>query len=254
MRLARVAPLGTLARLLPLAALALAPLALTACDPGAATPSSSASATGPAPTSAAPSPSVSPVVTPTPPALDPHPAPADLVVSAEGILPLTIGLPPASNPGAAMISYDEDYCYSEEMGTTEGDLGRWTANYPDVMDVYGYPKNPFYLAADDTSIYRLDVFDQDMPTTEGITIGSTLADVQAAYPALVEGTPGPVSRIFWVTGTRGYLVFETQDPDAGLGVPGATGPEEVILMRVITIAGSPDFAAANSGNIAGACF
>jgi hypothetical protein len=153
-----------------------------------------------------------------------------------------------------MIVYDDNYCYSEEMGITEGDLGRWAADYPDVMDIYGYPKSPFYLDADGAGVYRIDVFDQDMPTTEGITIGSTLEEVQAAYPGLVEGTPGPVSRIFWVTGTRGYLVFETQDPDDGYGEPGATGPEEVILMRVIAIAGDPDFAAANSGNIAGACF
>lgn len=241
-----------LARVVPLAALAALTLAGCGGGGGSPTPSPTSSATPTASASASASPTASP--TPTAAALDPHPAPGDLVVSPEGILPLTIGLPPTSNPGAAMISYDEDYCYSEEMGITEGDLGRWIADYPDVMDIYGYPKSPFYLAADAGGVYRIDVFDQDMPTTEGITIGSALTDVQAAYPGLVEGTPGPLSRIFWVTGTRGYLVFETQDPDAGFGSPGATGPEEVILMRIIAIAGDPDFAAANSGNIAGACF
>ena len=220
-------------RLAPLAVACL--LVLTACDGGGGTPSSSAILTASAP------PSVTPSVTPSPtPTFTPYPDVADLVVSPEGILPLTIGLPPDTNPGAAMIRFMPNYCYSEEMGITMGNLDAWVADYPTA---------PFSLMADDTAVWRIDVLDPDMPTTTGISIGSTIDQLQLAYPGLHEGTPGPGSRVFWVTGTQGYLVFETQDPDLGLGLdPIDTGPEAVILMRVIALAGNPDFAAANSGN------
>lgn len=239
------------------APLAAAALVLTACGPGelgtSSSPSEEASATPTATASPSPSPSPSPSLEPAP-SFDPYPDPAELVVSSDGILPLEIGLPAETNPGAAMITFLPNDCYSEEWGSTTGNLDRWVANYPAVVDRYGDPKDPFYLGVGDSILWRIDVFDPAIPTTEGITIGSTIDELQAAYPDLTEGTPGPVSRVFWQTGTNGYLVFEVQDPDLGLGIPGATGPEEVILIRVIAKDVSPDFAAANSGDVAGSCF
>lgn len=236
------------------APLAAAVLFVTACGPGTpdASPSPSGGASATPTVSATATPSPSPSLDPAP-SFDPYPDPAELVISSEGISPLGIGLSAETNPGSAMITFLPNDCYSEEWGTTTGDLDRWVANYPAVMDPYGNPKDPFYVAVSDSIVWRIDVFDDAMPTTEGITIGSTIDQLQAAYPDLTEGTPGPVSRVFWQTGTNGYLVFEVQDPDLGLGVAGATGPEEVILIRVIANTANPDFAAANSGDVAGSC-
>lgn len=224
-------------RIFPLAGVTL--LTLAACDlGGAATPTSVEMVTA--------TPSAATVVTPSPtPSLDPYPDAADLVISPEGILPLTIGLPPDTNPGAAMIIYNPNHCYIDALDMTAGDLGGWENNNPG---------GGFSLAADDTAVWRIDVSDPDMPTTEGITIGSTIDELQAAYPGLTEGSQSEVSRVFWVMGKNGYLVFETQDPDLGWSEDlDATGPEVVIQIRVIAIELSPDFHTALSDDLAGAC-
>ncbi len=75
--------------------------------------------------------------------------------------------------------------------------------------------------------------------------------MQATYPNLVAGTPGPVSNVWWLAGPDGYLVFETQGDKDGLQPAGT--PEQVILMRVLSLTADPDFATANSDWVAGGC-
>ncbi|MCJ7826877.1 MAG: hypothetical protein MUP36_01350, partial [Demequinaceae bacterium] len=136
-------------------------------------------------------------------------------------------------------------CYSLEMGVTT-DTGRWIATYPD----YPFGLDGHYAP----TITRIDIWSHTLQTPEGIHIGSTLAELTAAYPNLITGTPGITSKVHWIDGTLGYLVFETQDPDDGWGDPGATGPEEVILIRVVSADVNPDYTVANSGWTADACF
>lgn len=201
-----------------------------------------------------PSPSPEPSPSPSPePVFDPHPPLASLVVTAEGILPLAIGEPLDTNPGAAMVFLEPDYCYNEIMGITEGDLDRWLANYSMGMHPDGFEMRPFAVdVAVGFPLWRIDVATTELATPEGIRIGSTLAELQATYPDLVAGTPSGISKVWWIEGVNGYLVFETQDDSDGLQPPGT--PETVILMRVIWNGTSPDFASANSGDVAGACF
>lgn len=197
-------------------------------------------------------PTVTVTVTPSPvcssePADLQYPDLTNLFVSTEGILPLTIGLPPETNPGRAMIAFVRDFCYDASMGITTGNLDRWLPNYT---------IQPFYLSATATSIQRIDIHAgySGIGTAEGIRIGSTQDELLATYPDLTAGTNNDIhSSVYWLTGTRGYLVFETQDPDH-FDMSVDTGPEAVILIRVIEIGIDPDFGAANSGNIAGACF
>lgn len=181
---------------------------------------------------------------------DPHPALADLVVSTSGLGPLTIGLPPETNPGSAMIEFDAEYCASEFF---EGDdPGRWVeSGYADDPD-RGDLSAPFRVAVDDTGrIGWIDVHSPGPRTAEGVGLGTPLTDLQATYPGLSGPFDGPVSRVWWLEDAAGILVFETQGDADGLQPPGT--PDQVILMRVLLPGADPQFATANSAFVAGGC-
>ncbi|PKQ27012.1 MAG: hypothetical protein CVT64_00750 [Actinobacteria bacterium HGW-Actinobacteria-4] len=208
--------------------------------------------------SPSPSPAASPIVTPEPtpspePVFDPHPPLSDLYVTTDGILPLQIGVPLATNTGAAMLFLEVDSCYSAELGITSGDLDRWIADYSLGMHPDGWEMRPFGVDVSGAlPLWRIDVFSDTLTTPEGIGIGSLLTDVQAAYPDLVTGVSDALSQIYWIEGANGYVVFEVQDDSEGFQPPGT--PPTVILMRVIMAGEDPNWQASNSGNVAGACF
>ncbi len=183
-------------------------------------------------------------------AADPHPALADLVVSTSGLGPLTIGLPPETNPGAAMITWDPDYC--AEIVEPGAEAGRWVeTGYEDDPD-RGEIGSPFSVAVDDAGrIGWIDVRSPGPRTVEGVGVGTTLDALQAAYPALSGPFDGPVSRVWWVEDAAGILVFETQGDEDGLQPAGT--PESVILLRVLLPGADPQFATANSDFVAGGC-
>lgn len=208
-----------------------------------------APSTSPTETVAPPSPQAPASASPTPsPAedFDPHPPLADLRLSTSGLLPLTLGVAPDTNPGAAMITFDVEYCLIPELDLTEGDLGRWVPTYED---------SPFRVGAADTEVYRIDVLAPGLLTTEDIGIGSSLGDLQAAYPRLVAGSSGIVSHVWWVQDENGTLVFETQNAAMNGSIPAVPG-DQVVLMRALSHAWGDyiDWAAANSGDVADACF
>jgi len=239
------------------ALLLLALLLTVGCDGGGAEPtppSGPASGTTTATTTATPSttPGTTPSASPTPTAAaDPHPDLADLVVTTSGLGPLTVGVPPTANAGAEMIAFDADYCVSADLGTP-ADPGRWVPDgYANDLTYLGEPGQPFYVDADDTGVHRIDVMATSPHTPEGITVTSTLEDLQGAYPQLQGPFAGPVSRVWWISDRSGSLVFETQDDADGL-LPAGT-PEMVVLIRVLAPGVAPEFAAANSGNVAGGC-
>jgi hypothetical protein len=184
--------------------------------------------------------------------VDPHPDLADLIISTSGLGPLTVGLPPATNPGAAMIEWDPEFCSGDEeiMGPID-EPGRWVALGYDVDTNYmGEPARALYIAADDTAVSRIDVMGTSPHTAEGIRIGSTLAELQATYPDLQGPHDNNISQVWWISDANGTVVFETQGEDM-LG-PGVV--EQVILIRVLAAGIDPAWGAANSGNVAGACF
>lgn len=76
-----------------------------------------------------------------------------------------------------------------------------------VSDVAGLPD--LYLMLDGTRVVRVDVGEAStIRTVSGIGIGSTEAEVQAAYPAMVEVTPHPY------TGGDGGHYLTVTDPSA----------------------------------------
>jgi hypothetical protein len=185
---------------------------------------------------------VTPVVTPGPtPTFVAHPAFTDLQITTQGLLPLTIGQDATANPGAAMIQWVDDYCYSEELGITT-DTGRWVAAYPDPS----FGLNGHYAPA----ITRIDIWSTALETPEGIHLTSTLAELQAAYPGLDVGTPAFSTTPYWISDASGIVVFEV-----GSGtVEGTPGPDQIWFIRVLAAGSDPDYAIASSGNVAGACF
>ena len=195
-----------------------------------------------------------PTADPTPepttePDVDPHPAIGDLVITTSGLGPLTVGLPPEGNPGAAMIEWDEAWCAGEGWDGS-GDPGRWVpSGYGSDVGYHGGEVPVFYVDGE-PYVWRIDVMGVGPATLEGVRIGTSLVDLRATYPALAGPYEGPVSQVWWLQDESGYLVFETQGGD--LIAPGA--PEQVILIRVLSPEADPAFATANSGDVAGACF
>ncbi len=245
MRLARLAPLGTVATLA---------LVLAGCGPsGGASPTPTPSAT-PSSTpvlsytvtispSATTGPSAAP--SPPPPAHDPHPPLASLVITTSGLLPLTIGQPIVGNPGEAMVEWNATACDPEF--TDPAALGRWQAAYPEVPD-HG---RPFLVDGEmDGVLRRIDVNSPVLSTPEGIHQGSPAADLVAAYPGLVTGTAGwDDIHVHWIQDAHGTVVFETDT----MNVDGTVGPDHVAFIRVLAAGIDPDWTVSQSGNIAGAC-
>ena len=256
---------------LPIVATAVA-LTLAACGPSAPESASPSSATASA---TAPTPPATPTVTPTgaqaeAPTSSPSTTPTDtsgpadpgspppyesLVVHTGGVGPLAVGEPAAGNPGAAMIFLVEDYCYDEALGVTSGDLDRFLPNYPPGVGIEGESAELFSLDVAGGDIARIDVWDAGLQTEEGIHIGSTLGELMEVYPTTLESGEGysPTSSVWWIEGADGTLVFETQAPGEWVDEPEPDVEDAVILMRVLAPGVDPDWAAANSGNTAGAC-
>lgn len=222
----------------------------------APSPTSSATPTGPqtpATTPAAPATTTTAPATPvSPPSADPHPALTGLIISTSGLGPLTVGTAaPATNPGAAMITWDATFCASalEEVAQP----GRWVpSGYGNETNYMGESATPFYVDASDAGVHRIDIMGSGPRTAEGIRIGSTLDALRVAYPALAGPFAGPVSRVWRIQDPAGTIVFETQGDADGLRPAGTV--ESVILIRVLAPGYPAEFAAANSGNVAGACF
>lgn len=234
---------------------ALVVVALAACTGGEADPSPSQSATPTAP--ATPDAAVVAESSPSPspePSVDPHPDANELIISPSGLGPLAIGnYPPADNPGAAMIQRDPDHCPSD--GT---EPGRWVPDgYAGAdVDLAGNPVAPFAVEADVAAVHRIDVLGVGPRTEAGIGLGSSLTELQAAYPDALFGPVGDGPTSVWIwSGAEGSVAFETAEPqdgytDAWLD-PG--DPETVLFIRVLHPETAAEFTVFGSENFAGGC-
>lgn len=158
-------------------------------------------------------PSASATSTPTPT----KPALSDLVLTADGLGDIAINAPVP--PTTLLASLNPTACVSSETGVAAGDpdAGAWLANYPratteaGTQDVFvlethnGVPANPVDV---------IWVWAPGIHTDAGIQVGSTLSDVQAAYPHPTSLQHGAVSDVYVVTGTVGKLDIEVARSDS----------------------------------------
>jgi hypothetical protein len=224
-------------------------LSLVACTPPGSAPTA-------APTSAAPDqPSESPTAEPT------GPLPLEeLVLSTEGLGTLEIGgALPAADDEQALIVYDAEFCTDERTGTEAGiepgsnAAGLWLpAEQYRTEDGQGFVRAPFGVGVWDDAVQRIEVEDESLTTDAGITLGSTAADIAAAYDD-VQLVPDALVTLHVVNGDAGKLVFEVATEAENL--PGYWEPDmlgTVVLARALAH-DEELFAAAGSGNVVNSC-
>lgn len=188
-------------------------LALTGCADDSV-PSSDSSVGG-TPTSSAATPTNTPSAGPSSsdiatPATDAPPALSELVVTATGIGPLTMGEPvPSPTDSRSLATYDPAFCAREDRPVGDPWAGAWRPSYPtETVEWAPRPVDAFTVyteeAVEDEAISSLIVWSPQLATAAGIHPGSTRAELELAYPSSASDTEGPMTTIYVV-----------RDPDGG---------------------------------------
>ncbi len=231
-------------RLLPASLLAITlAVTLSACFPGG-TPGPTGSS------SSTPTEEATPTPTPTP---ETAPARADLALSPEGMGTLVFGVAPSTAPATAMLVLDPEFCtdantgYGIGIGPGAPEAALWVPipAYRDGRD------SDFGVWVDAGVLSRIDLYDDTIPTTEGVRIGDSRADVVAAYPGATM-VADYLTDIYVVTGTAGSLQIEVAHQPSDMAYWDGS---EVDTVRYIhgVMTGFAPFTVAASENIAGIC-
>lgn len=202
---------------------------------------------------------------------DPEPTPltrpalADLELSAAGLGPLLLGEPPATDPALRMVAFEPEGCTDAETGESFGvEAGDPGAGGWFIDPSYRLPAtpsfggNPFGVGVDESAgnvVTRIDLYSADIPTDEGIRIGDSRAEVEAAYPG-ASVAESYLTDIFVISGPSGLLQIEVvsqSTPDKAdywmsTGIPDG---EVVYIHAVVPSLGV--FSVAASGNGVGGC-
>lgn len=170
---------------------------------------------------------------------------SQVVVGPDGIQNLKVGAPVPASTG--LVSYGEHTCPS---------AGGWIVRYPqDTRTSSGQALDPFDIVTDDASksgnIAREFVWSKQLRTARGISVGSSMAAVAAAYPSARLSTSYSTV-LYAVAGKTGTLVIEVAGHNANAeGEWPATTLGTVVWMQVIR-RGSKIVSIANN-NDAGPC-
>ncbi len=185
-------------------------LVLAGC---ASTTDPSAAPTRSAATSPVASPSVTPTPTPTKSSL------AELVLEPGGLGALRIGSPvPDTGPAElAIVHWNPTHCEDvPDYG------GAWEPAYPiDPNGAFGETV-PFAVGTTDggrtAPVIAIQTFSPQLRTATGIQVGSTVAELKAAYPAgFATRTHGLYTDTYAVDGPGGRLLFEAYDGSSDAG-------------------------------------
>jgi hypothetical protein len=200
-------------------------------------------------TTAEPSPTLTAVETPSPtptpestvPPVPTKPRVSDLIITPDGLGPLTLGeAPPETTPALDVLVWDADYCKAEKGP------GQWVPNYPKPF--------PFEVAVRDDVVSRIDVWMGPIATATGIRRGSSLAALLKAYPDgfTAVNTAGHTSDVYIINGRVGQLLIEvaTDDRLPGYWEPGDV--DHVMFVRSTLLTDSPS-PISGSDNVIGGC-
>jgi hypothetical protein len=209
--------------------------------------------TGCAPATTSADPTASSSVTPTPSPAATKPTLAQLVVSSDGLGYLAPGQPVPTEPAAtAIVTYDATKCVDAVSGVTAGSpgAGAWIPNYPDGDSSLGsgvpFDVGPVEDAS--TPIFESEIWSPELKTAENTGVGSTVAQLTAAYGSDLTVDRADNSDVYVLDGTTSKLLFEVAKDDSGMS---AEQIGTVVWMRIVPT-GDTSLHIANS-DAAGPC-
>lgn len=190
---------------------ALCAVVLVGCAPTPETVTPSPAAEEPSPPSTA-TPTVDPLVKPQ---LD------ELVISPEGLGPVRIGeayVP--SDPATDVLAWDDTFCgFAEDEAYgpdyADNDYGNWVNTYG-RQQLLTFLAEVQYGATADSPVTKITTFSPDIRTENGLGIGSTRAELEAAYGAALITYPEQSYYPLVVHGRNGQLVFWFSDETPGV--------------------------------------
>ena len=150
------------------------------------------------------------------------------MITPEGVGPLTIGSDAAAS---MMLTFFPGYCREFNPTYPPGeDAGRWIADYTSSDGVL-----PFTVEVDAAgSVTNIDITTAELATAEGIRIGSTLEELRATYPDLVDDAANPASSTHLLRTPTSILLFEAVTAESSS--PELAG--QIALIRIVE-PGSP---------------
>ena len=179
----------------------------------------------------APAPVADPPASPS--ATAPAPAPTqpalgELVLSPKGLNSIVIGeAPVVTDPALDVLIFDPDYCQSYVDSGDLEEAGKWIPNYEPALSEES--SEPFSVFVKDDVVKQLAVDSSEIVTAEGVGLGSSRAEVLAAYPD-AEVVEVYNTDLIVIAGEHGRLIFEVgnegQDEYA---------VDEVVFLRVINL-------------------
>lgn len=173
-----------------------------------------------------------------------------LVLSANGLGPLVIGQPPATDQDVLVLS--PTVCQAAVDEGYRDDPAMWVANY--LPALLGTDSRPFGVEVADGQLQVVQVYDDSIETDTGIHLGSTAAEVAAAYGDLLglveEYDGGSDSHLYAVSGEAGDLYIEVLKAES-VAVHPEIGAELVLRLTASAKGGIP--LGSNSDFLFGLC-